>query len=113
MVWNNLSKAYQQQALTTRSIAIAAEEEEVSASELWQQVRRDRTLAEQAAQKAIEIGANSQSLAQAEALIQRVKLAADFPKKSFDTTPYLQKAAATEREFARFLSSSLCSNRPR
>ncbi len=95
VVWNNLSKAYQQKALITRSKAIAAAAEgELSASKLWQQVKSDRTLAWQAAQKAVRIDENSQSLAQAEALIQMAKLDRDSSTESFNIVNDLQKAEA-------------------
>lgn len=95
VVWNNLAQAYQQKALSTRSKAIAAAEEgELSAPELWQQVNKERTLAWQAAQKAVKIGENSQSLAQVEALIQMAQLAQDFSLESFNTADNVQKATA-------------------
>ena len=93
VVWNNLSKAYQQQALITRQKAIAAEsEEDISAGELWQQVERDRALAWQAAKKATEIRENSQSVAQVEALLQMAKLAKNNSQKSSDAIDSLLKA---------------------
>ncbi|MDJ0589178.1 MAG: CHAT domain-containing protein [Pleurocapsa sp. MO_226.B13] len=93
VVWHNLSKAYQQQALITRQKAIAAEAEgELTATELWQQVKGDRALAEQAVQKAVSIGKNSQSLALVEALIQRVKLAQDLKTDLADRVDRLDEA---------------------
>lgn len=93
VVWNNLSKAYQQQALNIKEKAIAAEtEEDISASELWQQVKSDRALAWQAAKKATEVREDSQSIAQVEALLQMAKLAKDDAKKSSDAVDSLLKA---------------------
>lgn len=93
VVWNNLSKAYQQQALMTKQKAIAAEtEEDISVGELWQQVKRDRASAWQAAKKAIEIREDSQSIAQVEALLQMAKLAKNDFQKSSDAIDSLLRA---------------------
>ncbi|MEM7554799.1 MAG: CHAT domain-containing protein, partial [Cyanobacteria bacterium P01_A01_bin.84] len=93
VVWNNLSKAYQQQALKIKEKAIAAEsEEDISANELWQQVKSDRALAWQAARKATEIRGNSQSIARVEALLQRAKLAKKDSRKPSDAVDSLLKA---------------------
>ena len=91
VLWNNLSKAYEQQALVTEQRAIAVENEGLVADELWQQGRRDRAMAVKAANKAVEIGSNSQSLARAEALIQIAKLAEN--QKSSDSESIEQAAA--------------------
>ncbi|MEM7758261.1 MAG: CHAT domain-containing protein, partial [Cyanobacteria bacterium P01_A01_bin.40] len=93
VVWNNLSKAYQQQALKIKEKAIAAEtEEDISASKLWQQVKSDRALAWQAARKATEIQENSKSTSRVEALLQRAKLAQNDPQKSSDAVHSLLEA---------------------
>ena len=93
VVWNNLSKAYQQQALKTKEKAIAAEtEEDISAGELWRQVKSDRALAWQAAKKATEIREDSKSIAQVEALLQMAKLAKNNSQKSSDAIDSLLKA---------------------
>ena len=91
VLWQNLSQAYQQQAVVTEEQAIAAELEGLSAAELWQKVESDRTMAIEAAHKAIEIGKNTQSLAQAEALIQVAQLARKY---DFDAANSLQQAEA-------------------
>jgi CHAT domain-containing protein len=83
VVWNNLSKAYQQQALISRQKAIALNAEgELSAPQLWQQAKSDRAQAWQAAKQAIKVKRNSQSLAQVEALIQMARLAQNDATKS-------------------------------
>ncbi|WP_237743577.1 CHAT domain-containing protein [Pleurocapsa sp. PCC 7319] len=93
VVWNNLSKGYQQQALITRQKAIAAEtEEDLSADKLWQQVKSDRASAWQAAKKATEIRVNSKSMERVEALLQRAKIAQDDADKSSDVVDSLLKA---------------------
>lgn len=93
VVWNNLSKAYQQQASKTKEKAIAAEtEEDISAGELWQQVKSDRASAWQAAKKATEIREDSQSIAQVEALLQMAKLAKNNFQKSSNAVDSLLKA---------------------
>ena len=76
VVWNNLSQAHQQQATVIKHKALATEEEgeTLAASRLWQAFERERNLAHQAAQTAVEIGGKSQTLAQAEALIQKARL---------------------------------------
>ncbi len=76
VVWNNLSQAHRQQATVIKHKALATEEEgeTVAASRLWQAFERERNLAFQAAQTAVEIGGSSQTLAQAEALIQKARL---------------------------------------
>ncbi|NJL52339.1 MAG: hypothetical protein HC930_09180 [Hydrococcus sp. SU_1_0] len=56
--------------------AIAAEQQgDLSAPQLWQRVKRDRTSAWDAAEKAIGIRENSKSIARVEALLQMAKLA--------------------------------------
>ena len=93
VVWNNLSQAYQQQALITRSIALAVEREgELSASVLWQQVKSARALAWQAASQATAIRKNSQSIARVEALLQMAKLAQDDVSMSSNAVDSLLKA---------------------
>ena len=93
VIWNNLSKTYQQQALNTEQKAIAEDKEgELSADKLWQQAKSDRVLAWQAAKKATKIRANSQSIARVEALLQLAKLAKDDPRKSADAVDSLLKA---------------------
>ena len=93
VVWNNLSQAYQQQALNTKEKAIAAEsEEDISAGELWQQVKSYRASAWQAAKKATEIREDSQSIARVEALLQMAKLAKNDSQKSSDAVDSLLKA---------------------
>ena len=93
VVWNNLSKAYQQQASVIRKKAIAAESDEnLSADKLWQQVKSDRVSAWQAANQATEIRKNSKSIARVEALLQRAKLAQDDAYKSSDAVDSLLKA---------------------
>ena len=93
VVWNNLSKAYQQQALKIKVKAIAAEsEEDISAGELWQQVKSDRALAWEAAKKAIKIREDSQSIARVEALLQIAKLARNDATKSSNAVDSLLKA---------------------
>lgn len=93
VIWNNLSKTYQQQALIARQKAIAEDKEgELSAGKLWQQAKSDRALAWQAAKKATKIRANSQSIARVEALLQLAKLAKDEHKKSSDAVGSLLKA---------------------
>ena len=76
VVWNNLSQAHQQQARVIKHKALATEEEgeTVAASRLWPAFEHERDLAHQAAQTAVEIGGSSQTLAQAEALIQKARL---------------------------------------
>ena len=92
VIWNNLSKAYKQKALITQQKAIASEKEgELSAGELWQEAKNDRALAWQAAKKATEIKANSESIARVEALLQLAKLAKNDPKKSSDAVNSLLK----------------------
>jgi hypothetical protein len=93
VVWNNLSKAYQQQALIDRQKAIAQDAEgELSAPQLWQQAKSDRASAWQAAKQAIKVRKNSQSPAQVEALIQIARLAQDDATKSADAVAGLLKA---------------------
>lgn len=90
VLWHNISKAHQQQALVTKQKAIAAELEGLPAAELWQRVENQSAMAISSANKAIEIGKNSQSLAQAEALIQVAKLAQYY--QSFDASDLLEQA---------------------
>jgi tetratricopeptide (TPR) repeat protein len=96
VVGNNLSRAYQQKALITRSIAIALEKEgELSAGELWRQIKSDRALAWQAAKKATETresSQSSQSIARVEALLQLAKLAKDDAQKDSIAVESLLKA---------------------
>ena len=93
VVWNNLSRAYQKQAVITRHKALAAEEEgELSATQLWQQAQSSRALAWQAAKLATKIREDSQSQAQVEALMQMAKLAQDDATKSSDAVDSLLKA---------------------
>ncbi|MEY2834258.1 MAG: hypothetical protein RLZZ574_3518, partial [Cyanobacteriota bacterium] len=93
VVWNNLSRAYQQKALMTRSIAIALDKEgELSAGELWRQIKSDRALAWQAAKKATEIRESSQSIARVEALLQLANLAEDDAEKESIAVESLLKA---------------------
>jgi CHAT domain-containing protein len=93
VVWNNLSKAYQQQAAINRQKAIAQEAEgELSAPQLWQQAKSDRASAWQAAKKATKISKNSRSPAQVAALIQMSRLAQDDATKSDDAVASLLKA---------------------
>jgi CHAT domain-containing protein len=93
VVWNNLSKAYQQQALIAQQKAIARDAEgELSAPQLWQQAKSDRASAWQAAKQAIKVRKNSQSPAQVEALIQMARLAQDDATKSDDAVASLLKA---------------------
>ncbi|MEN9519785.1 MAG: hypothetical protein RLZZ381_2373 [Cyanobacteriota bacterium] len=93
VVGNNLSRAYQQKALITRVKAIALNQEgELSARELWRQVKRDRTLAWQAAKKATEIRESSRSIARVEALLQLASLAQDDAAKNSIAVESLLKA---------------------
>lgn len=93
VVWNNLSKAYQQQASIDRQKAIALDAEgELSAPQLWQQAKSDRASAWQAAKQAIKVKRNSRSSAQVEALIQMARLAQDDATKSADAVASLLKA---------------------
>ncbi len=86
-------KDKKQQALNIKEKAIAAEtEEDISAIELWQQVKSDRVSAWQAAKKATEIRENSQSMARVEALLQMAKLAKGNAEKSSDAIDSLLKA---------------------
>ena len=83
VVWNNLSQAYQQRALITQQIALAAEDEEdLSEEQLWQEVKSDRAKAWSAAKKATKIREDSQSIAKVEALLQKARLAKDDAEKS-------------------------------
>ena len=93
VVWNNLSKAYWQQASIARQKAIATEENEgLPASKLWQQVKRTRASAWQAAKKATDIKSDSFSLVRVEALLQRAKIAKDDAPKLSDATNSLLEA---------------------
>ena len=86
-------KDKKQQALNIKEKAIAAEtEEDISAIELWQQVKSDRVSAWQAAKKATEIRENSQSMTRVEALLQMAKLAKGNAEKSSDAIDSLLKA---------------------
>jgi CHAT domain-containing protein len=93
VVGNNLSRAYQQKALITRVKAIAKDQEgELSARELWRQVKRDRALAWQAAKKATEIRKSSRSIARVEALLQLASLAKNDVEKNSIAVESLLKA---------------------
>jgi CHAT domain-containing protein len=93
VVWNNLSKAYQQQALIEQQKAIALDAEgELSAPQLWQQAKSDRASAWQAAKQAVKVKRNSRSSAQVEALIQMARLAQDDATKLDDAVAGLLKA---------------------
>jgi CHAT domain-containing protein len=93
VVWNNLSQAYQQRALNTEQKAIAAEQEgDLSAPQLWQQVKSDRISAWDAAEKATGIRENSRSIARVEALLQMAQLAKNNATKSSQAVDSLLKA---------------------
>ncbi|MGL6340124.1 MAG: tetratricopeptide repeat protein, partial [Waterburya sp.] len=93
VVWNNLSQAYQQQALKTEQKAIAAEQEgDLSVPRLWQQVKSDRASAWDTAKKATRIRENSKSIARVEALLQMAKLAKNDASKSSQAVDSLLKS---------------------
>ncbi|MEL7408160.1 MAG: tetratricopeptide repeat protein, partial [Cyanobacteria bacterium J06558_2] len=93
VIWSNLSKVYQQKSLITRQRAIAeAENEDTLANELWQRVADYQNKAWQAVNKAVQSGENSQSIAQVEALLQKVSLAKDGVTKSYDAENNLLQA---------------------
>ena len=93
VVWNNLSKAYEQRAFITQQLAIAAEDEEdLSEDELWRQVKNDQARAWSAAKKATKIREYDQSITQVEALLQKAKLATNDAKKSYLVADSLLRA---------------------